>query len=484
MNKNTNCFIVDIKDLVLFIFKKIYLVIIAGVIIAIAFAGYKYFSSIKKQKAIENLNVDKILDTTLKLPSESDEEYLDRVKNVNHAFDLIESIDSLNYLIENNREYVSDSIYMQIDPSNEAVSSASIIVCVESNKNIGSSMSLISTYKQYILSGEYLDSVSDELNINQSYLLELINATSENPSMLIDINGDLNNYGVINISVIGPNIEFTDKILNEILESINSLSLELNHFMISHDISIASRQSFLKVDNNTRDRQINITNRFESLQQQINSYDNALESIAKKIGIEKSYLYTFYSNNGFRIESQFDSSVSGILKFAIIGFVLGALIGIAIVLFTYLYNRKFSTQALFFCRFSWVKKIGVNRPIKKHCRYIRFLDVISGDDTTLSDECCNRLLAANINNLTSGFNKIMLTGTAEKDRIKDLVKNLNIEICVMDSFFTNPDVLTSISNFDGIILVEQRNYSDSKLIEFELDLISNSNIKLIGAIIL
>ena len=91
---------------------------------------------------------------------------------------------------------------------------------------------------------------------------------------------------------------------------------------------------------------------------------------------------------------------------------------------------------------------------------------------------------ANIKNMISDMNKVMVTGTADHSKIDELVKRLGVDVDVMDSFFVDPSCLSFLSNYDGIIIVEQRDYSDLKLIDEELSLVNNTHAKLIGAIII
>ena len=82
------------------------------------------------------------------------------------------------------------------------------------------------------------------------------------------------------------------------------------------------------------------------------------------------------------------------------------------------------------------------------------------------------------------MDKVLVTGTADNSRIKNLVKDLGIKADVEDSFFIDPSTLGILSEYDGVIIIEQRDYSDCKDIAEEISLISNAHTHLIGAIIL
>jgi hypothetical protein len=50
--------------------------------------------------------------------------------------------------------------------------------------------------------------------------------------------------------------------------------------------------------------------------------------------------------------------------------------------------------------------------------------------------------------------------------------------------FNDPDVLKSVPDYDGIVLIEQRKVSAIKDIKNEIELISNGGTEIIGAIII
>ena len=93
-------------------------------------------------------------------------------------------------------------------------------------------------------------------------------------------------------------------------------------------------------------------------------------------------------------------------------------------------------------------------------------------------------MANNIKNITSGMNKVLVTGTADFSKIEGFVKSLGIKAVVKSSFFNEPQGLENIADYDGIIIIEQRNYSKCKLVEEEIKMIENAHAKLIGAVIL
>ena len=471
---------IDFVDFVLVILKKIWIVIIVAIFVAGVVFGEKYYSGLKIFKTSIGKNV---LDVSVKLPEETNTTYDERILNVNRAADLIDSISAINTQIENQRKYVSESVFMEIDPENEAMTTVNLLIEVDGNLANGIDLALASSYKQYLLSGVYLSDLSKDLGVNQGYLTELVKVDYDTSHVLINTSENKDNVGVVSISVIGPSDELTNRIMDSIIDGTNSICYDFKKSIVEHSISFSSRTSSYIVDSSTRDKQINVTNRFESLQTQINNYNKSLDEVATKLGVSKSVLYSYFSYNDSNfVKSTF--SYRSIIKFAVIGFIIGALFVVLLFFIKYAFSAKFSNQSVFFCRFNSVTKIGVEKPSIKRNKYTKFIDVISGDDNKLTIDKNHNLISANIKNLCAGMNKIMITGTAEFDKTLQLINSLGVAADVKASFFDDPTSLELASNYDGVIIVEQRNYSDCRLVNEEINLIQNSGVKLIGAIII
>lgn len=474
MNQKDRQTLIDPKDLFFAIIKKAGLALIVGLVLACALFGYKYISGAKEAD---------ILDASVRLEDETDIEYAERVNKINRAVDIINSVDALNGQISNLREYVSDSLIMQINTENEAVTTAQLIITIDDELTNGIDRALVSSYSQALKSGDYLASLAEEMNTKQGYLTELIRVEySASTTTVVNAEEASGSAGTITIAVIGPNTEITQKIMECILDEVNTEYDLLNDTMVSHTISLASEQSFYTVDSDTRDLQYNVTNRFETIQKQIGLYNDSLDEIASDIGVtDRNSLYAYYSFNAGNNDG---SSIGGAIKFAVIGFLCGCILILCFASADYLWGKKFSTQSKFFGRFPYVNRVGVVKPSYKRSAFVRYVDINTGDDNALSVENSNKLIAANVKNAILGMDKVLFTGTAEESRIKDLVNSLGVKVDIKESVFTNPTVLESFSDYDGIIIVEQRNYSNCQLVEEELALIANAKTKIIGAIII
>ena len=113
-----------------------------------------------------------------------------------------------------------------------------------------------------------------------------------------------------------------------------------------------------------------------------------------------------------------------------------------------------------------------------------FLDRISNDDSYLSEENTNKIISANLNNMTINTKRVLITGTVDSDTIKESIKELGINADIKLDIFSNPEVLKLASDYDGVVIVEKREISRKKMVKEQIRLLKNSGTKVIGAIIL
>lgn len=82
------------------------------------------------------------------------------------------------------------------------------------------------------------------------------------------------------------------------------------------------------------------------------------------------------------------------------------------------------------------------------------------------------------------MNRVLITGTGDSKAMSEAVKTLGLKGDFKPDIFNNPQVLKSVPDYDGIVLIEQRKYSLKPVVENEINLLSNGGTKIIGAIII
>lgn len=460
---------IDLKDLFFFILKKIMLILVVACITAGIGAAYAFIKSNRYGDAI----VTNVLNIEERLPDETDDEYNNRVTKVNQAFNVVKSISALSAQVERQNNYLANSILMQIDPSNTAMSDAQIVITVSDNAPEGAIQSIYSAYYHAIESNNYLDEVAQSLNCNPEQLSELITARLQSSSTQVVESGSEQMF-TIEVQIVGLSTNFTEALMDSVLDEITSQTDAISDSVANHDLTISGRQSTVGYSDAVRSSQYNIVNYMSNLQNQINSQNGILDNIAKQLKL--SDRNSFYDVSTANVNA---SSSTSTVKYGAIGFVVGAILVIVYFLIVYVFGKRIVSQGQFFVLFSFLKKIGVCKPSKKS-----ILNRFTDDDSYLTKENNDKLIAANYDNLTQGLNKVLITGSVENDGIKKAIKSLDLKGDVQLDMFKNPDVLKKVSSYDGIVIVEQRDVSSKKNIRKQLELLNNSGTKIIGAIII
>ena len=492
MDPANNEYVIKIKDVLYVILKKLWLMIIVGLIFG---AGLFYI----KYSKVETVTSNNVLDITKKLNAgESDAQYYYRVQQIERARVLVDMIDYTNAQIDNEIASNSDSIYMQIDPNNVYLSTAQITLTVDGGDANGIDSALFSAYEREIRYGDYLDEYASEIGTSPDNIRELIAfSTGVANNTIINVNEEnVDRTGSIYFYIYGPTREFVDDTMNVVISKIQSIHDDLNTSVAPHALSVVGIQKISRIDTGVRDGQNSRIAHLNTLQDQIASYYNALDVLAKNLELsDKSVLITYImSHDNVTVDgvpTEYSETVTSNkakvvpnLMWLGIGFGAGALLIALCVVIVYIFGKKIITQAQFFGLFLKIKRIGVMKPLGKRSKYSRFIDVKSEDDTKSGVENCNGLIAANYCNLTKDMNKVLITGTGDKKAMSEAVKALGLKGDFKPDIFNNPDVLKSVSDYDGIVLIEQRKYSLKSVVENEIDLLSNAGTKIVGAIII
>ncbi|MBR0396313.1 MAG: hypothetical protein IJI63_07430 [Clostridiales bacterium] len=491
MDPANNEYVIKIKDVLYVILKKLWLMIIVGLIAGAGLFIYNY-------KKVETVKSSDVLDISKKInASESDVKYQLRAQQVTRARVLVEMIDNTNAQIEFSAMYNSEALYMQIDPDNDYVSYAQFTLTVDDNATNGVDAALFSAYERGIRNGDYLSEYADEIGTKTRYIKELFSVSSSPATnTIINFDNVVDTTGSIFIFVHGPTREYVDETMERIISETYRLSADLNKEVAPHTISLVGVQKIVDSDNSIREQQNNRVAYIHTLQDQIVSYNKTLDAIADDLGVsDKAALISYFKTHDpvevDGIPTEYSETVTNRkakivpnLMWLGIGFGAGALLIALCVVIVYIFGKKIITQAQFFGLFLKIKRIGVMKPLGKRSKYSRFIDVKSEDDTKSGVENCNGLIAANYCNLTKDMNKVLITGTGDKKAMSEAVKALGLKGDFKPDIFSNPDVLKYVSDYDGIVLIEQRKYSLKSVVENEIDLLSNAGTKIVGAIII
>lgn len=491
LDPNENDSMLSLKDLLYALLRNLGIILIVAVLLGGVLFAYKITRTGGSATGSNVLNI------SAQNEGESDVEYQLRKQKVGRAKDLANTITKINSQIDHQRRYLSDSVYMQIDAENVYETKVQYVITLKDNATAGVDRALVNAYQNAISSGTYLDDYAKEHDLKSDYIKEVISFESAvSDSTIFSTENGVSKAASFTAKIIGPSNEFTGDIAALIEEKVEASFGQLKNNVVDHKITLVAVQDNIKVDAGIRDNQANQTTRIETLQKQIIGFNDALDQIAKDLGVSgKEEILEYFASEDLSGEAgvpaadnaenvSFWGTVKPGIKYGVIGFVAGFAVVAVILVLAYVFGKKITTQAQFFGKFKSVKKIGVMKPTGKRCKYTEFIDVRSEDDSVMSAENNTKLIANNYSNITKGLNKVLITGTGEKKAMEETVKKLGIKGDFKPDLFSDPDILKLIPDYDGVVLLEQRKVSLSKNIANEIDLINNAGTKIIGAIII
>lgn len=491
LDPNENDSMLSLKDLLYALLRNLGIILIVAVLLGGVLFAYKITRTGGSATGSNVLNI------SAQNEGESDVEYQLRKQKVGRAKDLAITITKINSQIDHQRRYLSDSVYMQIDAENVYETKVQYVITLKDNATAGVDRALVNAYQNAISSGTYLDDYAKEHDLKSDYIKEVISFESAvSDSTIFSTENGVSKAASFTAKIIGPSNEFTGDIAALIEEKVEASFSQLKNNVADHKITLVAVQDNIKVDAGIRDNQANQTTRIETLQKQIIGFNDALDQIAKDLGVSgKEEILEYFASEDLYAEAgvpaadnaenvSFWGTVKPGIKYGVIGFVAGFAVVAVILVLAYVFGKKITTQAQFFGKFKSVKKIGVMKPTGKRCKYTEFIDVRSEDDSVMSAENNTKLIANNYSNITKGLNKVLITGTGEKKAMEETVKKLGIKGDFKPDLFSDPDILKVIPDYDGVVLLEQRKVSLSKNIANEIDLINNAGTKIIGAIII
>ncbi len=491
LDPDANDSMLSLKDLLYALLRNLGIILIVAVLLGGALFAYKITRTGGSASGSNVLNI------SAQNEGESDVEYQLRKQKVGRAKDLANTITKINSQIDHQRRYLSDSVYMQIDAENVYETKVQYVITLKDNATAGVDRALVNAYQNAISSGTYLDDYAKEHDLKSDYIKEVISFESAvSDSTIFSTENGVSKAASFTAKIIGTSNEFTGDIAALIEEKVSASFPQLKTNIADHKITLVAVQDNIKVDAGIRDNQANQTTRIETLQKQIIGFNDALDQIAKDLGVSgKEEILEYFASEDLYGEAgvpaadnaenvSFWGTVKPGLKYGVIGFVAGFAVVAVILVLAYVFGKKITTQAQFFGKFKSVKKIGVMKPTGKRCKYTEFIDVRSEDDSVMSAENNTKLIANNYSNITKGLDKVLITGTGEKKAMEETVKKLGIKGDFKPDLFSDPDILKVIPDYDGVVLLEQRKVSLSKNIANEIDLINNAGTKIIGAIII
>jgi hypothetical protein len=454
----------SLKEVVVRILSRWRKIIIGALILASLFGGFKLVN-----KLIIYSN-----------ESWQDNNYENELSTYNENKKIIdEEIKKLKANIDSQNEYLENSIFMQIDHYNEQIGSLSYYIDTNyqinpklSYQNMDNTDTVIKAYLALLQNGDLYNYIIDRVSydVEARYLKEIFSIWDD---------GDSN---MIYIQVIHKDKESVDEILQLVQDYLSQKKENISQTVGAHSINLVNFSIQQYVDFALYATQNDNKKLIKDYESKITEYETARNNLQKPISTYQGY----------------KDLIRSVIKFAILGFILGGFILVVIELalimfgnvllsikeYRRLYNihvlGQFNNNTKKRRKFTTVDKV-INRLDGNLC----FMDDENENIKCIFNALKRSLKAANIHE-----GSIIITGTAHYTLIEDICKKMmdlmedsyNLYPCTNINYST--ETVELISDCKALLLVEEIGYSTYTEITREVENIIEINKKIIGTVII
>lgn len=469
---------VDLKDLIFAILYKWKIIIITAIIFAILLGGAKGVLTYKNQSDPASIaEMEKSYQEELAQYEAEQASYEREIENISDN-------------ITRQQEYMEDSVLMNLSPYDVCEARGDLFIKTDyeimpgmAYQNVNYTDSILQAYQYIITSGSFLKNVNPSSEIDTHYLQELISVErgrlNTPPSNGEETGSTLINVGVssltnlLSIHVKHTNQEDAEKILNAILDQLDSLHQQIAKDIGEHTVSVLNTSFSRIVDLSLSDRQNQELLRLETLRTSLTDKKTALQELSKPSAVSSS-------NSAF---------LKSALKYGVLGGVLGGFLIVFFICVCFLLSDKLYSPKDLRNRFG--AKILGTLPISdksKKGMIDLWLNRLEGRSNGNSVENEYEVITANIQNYTDNIKTLLVSGCAASESIVQVADYLkanlpNVQVITGGNILQNVNAIQKLSECDSVVLVEQCNCSSYHSIELELEKVYDLKKEVIGFVV-
>ena len=449
---------VDLKQLLIYIFRKWRTMLAAAVILGLILGGAK------TAKGFMDLQDPEKVEESLKEYELAQENY-DTAK-----VQLTNQMAEYNRQIDDYQRYAENSLYMKIDPY--AVYKETVTYVVTTDYQILPNM----TYQTLNWMGPVLSaytSVATSVTLNdlspegQAGLSVEWDADSLDKLIKVETNA---NDGKLTITASAESEVRAKAILQAVKEKVEENQESIAKAAGDHKLSVITEKSSIAVDQT-------IINEREARLRSITALRDAADKAEEK--------YKKLSEPKDSSLSMIGTVKSGI-KFLILGGVAGILLCCFFFCIQFLTNGKLNDIS--FIKERYQTRILAELPKEQKSGWIdRFLDKCEGVKS--NHQNAERMLNVVAASLEDDYkdSSIALAGTVNPETIKRVADSLqnveNAAIIGVGDILTEPTAIRRVRNANSVILIEEKNVSAISDIEHEMEILNDVGVKMRGFII-
>ena len=391
-------------------------------------------------------------------------------------WDQIREAKKLQEWEDNNREYLENSILLNVDPYNKYVLTLKYYVDSDYyinylENNYGDyTGSVTAAYCYFAKSEDMVKQIMTQLEMNCEpfYIRELISTAS----------GDINS--IFTVEVIYPEEDDLNEISNIITRVLESKSTLISENIGEHSLILLSQEVSREIDLNLIDKQQDVVTIGESYTEQIE---------ALKASMTERQL-NILENNDIEEEIEIIKPTLNVEN-VVLGMFLGAFLGVMWKISKVILSGKLQFPYELSQIFG-LSPLGIYRIQKKKGMISRWLYSMKyrNEGPLFAEETID-FICANLEMLCKRENlqQLYCCGTQMKaveksllDAVREKMEGVGIIVSYLDDIRHDPITLKRASEGGSIILIEQVEMSDYQEIKEELGILKREDVKILGYI--
>lgn len=446
---------IDLKDLMFAVLHRWRPVLLVAVLLAILLGGAKAALTYRAQNDPEKV-------------AEAEKTYRDDLELYEKNKKTAErELENLKTDIENQQEYMEKSIWINMSPYD--VCEAKIDMYIATDYTIMPGMiyqnpdytnTILDVYRAMLTSSAVMEDVAAALKSEPRYLQELVTV-------------DAGSNHILSISAKHTTKEAADKLLDALLDHMQSMQEQVTASVGAHTISTVNRSVSTYVDLTLADTHKTEADRLTALNTSLEEKQKELDDMEEP----KNY------------SSSRKLAVKSGIKFFILGGLVGGFMAVFFVCAVFIVgDTVYSAKEL-------KKRFGVTilgaLPIKKgkaQCKVDAWLNRMEGRAVSGNEAVEFSLIAANIRNYTDNMSTILVTGSADAAVVKQAADKLIAELPEMKvlaggNMLEDVDTLKRLPECDGVVLIEQCRDSKYSVVGLEMERITDLQKRVVGCVV-
>ena len=447
----------NLKQLMFSLVRRWRQMLVAALVFALvlsAFGGWQNLSHLKDPN-------------TLQLQQDYEEEYA-------HYEAMVEQLNSQIAVMQENarlqKEYLDNSVLMQMDYRNTWLATLSLYVEAEQNVQIsggeyGRTLSEIiaEAYLVSLTDSRILTKAAKELNVEDRYLRETVNV------FLVGAEeGQGSPY--LAVEVRGPDGIYVAKVIAEVRADLEALHREISQSVGAHKIQEVSYSATARVDMELLEVQTDAVELWIDYTENIEDYREKLDDLEEPVA------------------PKYESTSTSIIKYGIVGALGGVFLVAVWGCVAYVVGDKVYAAEELKSRFEVAILGKISVKARKRCFVDRWLDRAECRGKTEQDGALD-VICANVGNHCPEGSVLLVAGTAGDEQVAWIANALTAQLPGR-SIISGGNLLDAIpaieglSKCDSVLLVERCGISRYSLVKAQIEVVLGVNKQLIGCVTL